>query len=245
MTKADARPATVVLLEFYGGRPEHSFQALAGRLPPDLVQMWDAVPEPGAGSTTLDEHAEGLILEGSAALRDRVIVVGSCFGAPLAHACGALLAGQFARDAATLSVDPAEVTDDALAQEINALAARVSAPPYAPGVDQPDWRAAATDYLCLWATRKALSDADDPEEAAEIGRLVAEHYERWLHYLDMCRMAHEVRGAASYVAVSQSAGLPSDAAGLLDLGPFADTAGLLSGPGLARWLTRYALGEAA
>ena len=249
VNQADPGRATIALLEFHGARPADSLAPLAARLPPEQVQLWDALGEPGQEPATLREHAENLIATRGSAVADRVIVVGSCFGAPLARACGALLAADRDRGVTTVSVDPADVTRDALVGEINMLAARVAAPPYLQGVDQPNWRAAAVDHLRRGAVRQALADTDDPDEAEDIGRLLADHYSRWLGYLDLCRAAPrtspDVARTAAYIVASQ--GPPSAAAdgGRLDLGAFTDTADVLASPALARWLTGQAGGSAA
>lgn len=200
--------AEVVLLEFYGAPPGYDLAGLAAGIGRRPTRTWDVLDPVLLAAPTLAAVAAELVARDEPA--GEVVVVGSCFGAPLAALCAARL-----RDkgvvATSFVIDPEEVDDAAVAREVGLLGARVGAAPYEGDLTGPGWRDAALAHLCGAAEAHGLAAGWDPDEAAAAAAALGEQYDVWLRYLGLCRDA----GAVPPTHTALSAPHYPDTAGLL------------------------------
>jgi hypothetical protein len=217
-----------VLLEFYGVGPRYSLTVLAERLPQSRVQVWDVLIDRVQSAGSLVTLAADLVTANPVSAGP-VVLIGSCFGAPLVTACATAL--HRADPVVALSIDPITVDDGVLRAQVAALGAH-------PDVSATGWVEHVVRELRDHAVRRAVDEGDDLVEAEEAADHLARHYRLWLHYLRLCRQDQATTRVAQAVfseAGRAGAGVVRD---VLQLGSFADTPDVLASDELADWALR-------
>jgi len=230
-----ARTGSIVLLEFYGSPPQHSLARLADRLPEGSVDIWDPLCADLLTADSLAALATELVTSNPTAA-PQILVVGSCFGAPLASACATELANRSCGNVAVAAIDPVIVTDEVLQAQVAALATRVGTVLPAPELDLGSWPEAVLSMLRPAAVRQAIADGADLLEAADVAETLTSHYALWLRYLELCR-----RSELSITVPASTVRSDSGSGGVtlgqeVRLGEFAETSDLLAGDELTGWL---------
>jgi hypothetical protein len=229
-----------VLLEFYGVEPRYLTTVLAERLPKPQVHVWDVLTERVLSADSLATFASELVAANPVSAGS-VVLIGSCFSAPLVTACSTAL--HQAGPVVALSIDPIVIGDEVLRAQVAALAARVGTTLTDLDVAATDWVERVVMKLRHNAVRRTIDDGDSLGEAEEAADNLVRHYRLWLHYLRLC--CWDQASTRVVRAVFSEAGRAGrgEVGDVLRLGSFADTADVLASDELVDWVMRASVAD--
>jgi hypothetical protein len=227
--------AQFVLLEFYGAGHRYSLTALAERLPRTQVQVWDVLTERVLSAGSLAAFAAVLVAANPVGTGP-VVVIGSCFGVPLAAHCVTAL--HRAGRVVALGIDPVAVDDEVLRAQIAALGAQVGTDVADLDLTAAGWVDHVVGELRHGVVKRAVDDGDSPDDAEEVANHLLRHYRHWLHYIQLCRQDQGSTRVTRAVLSEAGRACADEVDDELRLGTFADTPDVLASGEVAGWVLR-------